>query len=893
MQQAMARRAPVVFPSGRSVSLAVKVAMVAGTARRFLVGDPSIQVLDVLGGAIAERLAAAAQLVCSGEVLADAEIVRRLAGLLLVGEQRQTPAEEPFALVAGLTAAVPPAPWPAIPPGALTAAQLRPWVLPAVYERIRRGHGQFLTELRPTVALFLRFGGLDYEHDPDAPARLDAYIHWVQAVLARYEGVLLDLTLGEKGSYLYATFGAPVVHEDDARRALMAALELRTPPPELAFIQPVPIGLNLGVMRTGPSGSTARRTYAVLGDAVNVAARLMEAARPGEILVTQRVIQRVAGLFQTEPMPALKAKGKAEPLSVHRVTGAAELLPQAKRQQVGQMVGRLMERAQLDAALEQLDAGRSGVVLIEGEAGIGKSRLLGSWAEQAAGRDLQILIGASDAIERFTPYHSWRSIFTRLLQWDTLPADPAARREHVLGLLRAVGLEERAPLLNVVLPLDLHDNDLTAPMTGKVRADNTHDVLVALFQQAAARQPLLLVLEDAHWLDSASWALALAVLRQVSPLLLVLLTRPLPTPVPPEYQALLGQPDVLRLHLLPLSSEDAVALACQCLGVDALPEQVAALIRQRAEGHPFFCEELAYALRDADVIRIEAGLCQIAPGVDFTRLALPDTVEGVVTSRIDLLPAGQQLAVKVASVIGRMFTYQVLAEVHPVEADRLELADYLDHLHRLDVTPLVTLAPDPTYIFKHIITQEVAYNLLLFAQRRQLHRAVAEWYERAFAADLGSVYPLLAHHWLSASEPLQGDSATFKAIMYLEKAGEAALRSDANQEAVSHFSSLLAIVTPRSPLALSIPAFRLAQWDYQLGEAYARLGKMFEAEQHLVLALRRLGMIMPSSSLKMCLGFSIQAYRQVCHRLMSISSIFDRNIGGNVLEIKKLACNIY
>ena len=214
------------------------------------------------------------------------------------------------------------APAPLPPPvRALAAEELRPWVLDTVFEREQSGLGEFLTELRPATALFMSFGGLDYDEDEAAGEKLDAVIRRVQAIVGRYEGALLQLTIGDKGNYLYANFGALVAHEDDARRALQAALELQALPQEFDFLQEVRIGVTSGTLRVGAYGGATRRTFGALGDDVNLAARLMTTAAPGEILVSGRVHNAVADAFTFEPRPPLAMKGKAEPLPVFAVTG--------------------------------------------------------------------------------------------------------------------------------------------------------------------------------------------------------------------------------------------------------------------------------------------------------------------------------------------------------------------------------------------------------------------------------------------------------------------------------------------------------------------------------------------------------------------------------------------
>ena len=247
---------------------------------------------------------------------------------------------------------------------------------------------------------------------------------------------------------------------------------------------------------------------------------------------------------------------------------------------------------------------------------------------------------------------------------------------------------------------------------------------------------------------------------------------------------LLRAPATRRVRLGPLPPDDAEALVCQSLGVAAVPSAVASLVWQKAEGNPLFVQELAFALRDAGLVEVVDGACRLSPGVDVGSLVLPDTVQGVITSRLDRLPPAQQLTLKVASTIGRVFAFRILRDVHPVRDSAARLADDLTALERASLTVLDEPEPELTYLFKHIITQEVAYNLMLFGQRRDLHRAVAGWYERTYAAALAPYYGLLAHHWSKA-----GDGA--RTLDYLSLAGAQALRTGAYREAIGFFGDAL------------------------------------------------------------------------------------------------------
>jgi CheY-like chemotaxis protein/class 3 adenylate cyclase len=323
MQAALGQLGAMTTPAGAAIELAIKVAVAAGQARRFLVGDPSIQNIEVLAGQTLDDLAIGEHLASRGEVLVQAAIIEALGPRITVTSWYDDPAAgKRFAVVKSLAEPVPIAPWPDLSPETLAEERVRPWLLPTIYERVRSGKSEFLSDLRSAAALFLTFEGIDYDTDAYAGAKLDALVRWVQAVLAHYDGALLQLTIGDKGSYLYGAFGAPIAHEDDAVRAVAAALDLQSPPPQLQFVQGIRIGVTYGQMRAGAYGGTTHRTYGVLGDKTNLAARLMQAAPSGSILCDDAIYQAAKSHLQFIPLPALAVKGKAEPVAVYQPISA-------------------------------------------------------------------------------------------------------------------------------------------------------------------------------------------------------------------------------------------------------------------------------------------------------------------------------------------------------------------------------------------------------------------------------------------------------------------------------------------------------------------------------------------------------------------------------------------
>lgn len=832
----MLGRGPSRLPDERdTVAVTLRTGVASGQVRRWRVGNPTIQVMEVLAGATVQRVVTAERLARHGEVLVDLATALALGGRWRCrGWRHDAAGGGRFAVVDALRRPPPPAPWPLLE-RTPEAWRLRPWVQPAVYRRLRDGLGEFLTELRSAVALFLGFGGIDYDGDSRAGERLDAYIRWVQQVLGRYQGTLVQFTIDAKGSYLYAAFGSPIAHTDDARRAVAAALELLTPPSDPTPIRAVRIGISQGVMRTGSYGGAKRRAFGVLGAEVNLAARLMQHAAPGQVLASGRTRRAAGDGFVWESLPALRVKGRAEPVPVHRLVGKAA----GSVRRRGGMVGRRREWGCLARDLKALLDGQGRAVLVEGEAGIGKSLLVERLARLARKCGVRTLRVVGEADERFAPYHAWRPVFQELLDLRVSRRPPGELLD-----IWAPELAPLAPLLGVVLALDLPDNELTSQMNGEVRADNTRRLLLRLLQ-VAARQPLLLVLEDVHWLDSASWFLVQWVSREVRSVLLVATRRPELVP-PGRGAASEAQvwPDTQVMRLGPLSGVEIEILACRRLGVDELPAKAAEFIRRKAGGSPFFAEELVYGLRDAGLIVVRQGGCALAPGVStLETVGFPDTIEGVILSRIDRLPPARQLILKTASVIGRSFDYAILEGSLGPEADREPLREHLEHLQRLGLLQRVPGAPGPAFLFRHEITRDVVYNVTAFVQRRYLHRQVALWYEQRHAADLAPYYPLLAHHWGCAE-------VTAKALDYLEKAGHKALREYANEEAVRFFTE--AVERARGdPGSGHIGLLRRAGWYAGLGRAYRNHGSLADSRTHLHRALGLLGERPPAGRLRL------------------------------------------
>ncbi len=320
MQQVMDRVGTITVPNGRSVTLRVKIAVAVGDVHRFVIGDPRVQLVDVLAGQLMDSLAAAEGQAEAGDVVLDRGALAALGERATLREVRLGE-YGPVGVVAALVDAPPaldPSPdWPDLPEDVA-----RQWLLPPVWERMVAGRGEFLADLRPAVPVFVHFGGLDFEGDPEAPQVLDDFVTRAQRALNEQGGWVLQLTIGDKGAYLYAVFGSPVAHEDDAARACEAALRLLEIADELP-VTDVQVGVAAGRLRSGTYGHSQRRTFCCLGDAVNLAARLMTRAPAGGVWVHGDVADAAGERFVWDELPDITVKGRTQRVPVRALRGRA------------------------------------------------------------------------------------------------------------------------------------------------------------------------------------------------------------------------------------------------------------------------------------------------------------------------------------------------------------------------------------------------------------------------------------------------------------------------------------------------------------------------------------------------------------------------------------------
>ena len=805
MQEAMERSGLIVTPSGTEVRLGMKVAVAVGEARRFLVGDPDIQLIDVLAGRLVDDLADAEHFAEKGEVVLDPSAVASLGDRVELIEVRTDEAtDRAFGVLDRLAVEVPDAPF---PPQArpLPEERVEEWILPAVYERMKTGRGEFLAELRPAFPFFVRFGGIDYDSDDDAIGKLNDFVCRAQRVLASYGGNLLQLTLGDKGAYLYGVFGSPLAHEDDAARAAAAALEIRDLEHETAA-EGIQIGITRGRLRSGTYGHEMRRTFVCLGDEVNLSARLMSKAPPGCIYVSERVREAAGEAFAWDSLGEMTMKGKSRAVSVFALTDANRRQPRRATRYALPIYGRSAELERLSSELDTSLEGHGRVVGLAAEAGMGKSRLVAEFAKAARRRGILVAFGECQAYGANIAYFPWQEVWRTLLRVDEgVPEDDQVRA--VEAELRSIEtrLVPRVPLLASVLGLPIPENDMTRSLDAKVRKSSLEGLLVRCLRARADEGPVVIVLEDCHWLDELSRDLlnALARVTPTLPVLFVLAYRPSgETATAPTVERM---PHFSELTLSELDRHHAGLFIRSKLehrlgSGGSPPELLIDLVTERSQGNPFYIEELLNYIDAQDL--------DLGDDRSLRSLELPDSLHSLVLSRIDTVGEKPRRTLKVASVLGRSFPAPDLPAVYPELGSLDEVRDDLGVLRGLDLV-IPEREQTETYLFKHVVTQEVAYESLPFALRSELHEKAGDQIE-ASTVDLDRSLDLLAHHyWLSRNDD--------KKRRYLRLAGEAAQAKYANAAATDYLERLVPLLSePERPevlLRLGNVLCLIAEWE--------------------------------------------------------------------------------
>ena len=685
-------------------------------------------------------------------------------------------------------------------------------------ERLRASRGHVEAERRLVTILFCDvkgFTSMSEALDPEDVLEImnGAFEHLI-APIYRHEGTLAQLL----GDAILAFFGAPIGHEDDPQRAVRAALDIQAGIREYAVRLErergvkgfsVRVGINTGLVVVGEVGTDLRVAYTAIGDVINLAARMEQNAPPGGILVSESTHRYVRDAFHMAPQPPLFVKGHAQPVQTYLVEHAREggFLAEARGVEgiETRMVGRSAELSQLQATLRTTATGSGArMLVIVGEAGVGKTRLLGEF-ERWAGQDAthpEVLLGRATTATFAAPYGLLRDIFAR--RFGILGSDSAAaaRDRFEVAMVAAFKGDAAAPmrsnLIGQLIGFDFADSPHVRGLLGDARQihDRARAYLADYLRALTAERPALIILEDLHWADDSTLDTLLELVDAVAdrPVLFLGTSRTGLDDRGPGWDN--ERASLRRLNLRPLSVRASQELVLEILQkADEVPDALRDLVVATAEGIPFFAEELIKMLLDDGVIQPPAdgaGPWHIAAD-RLTQFRVPPSLTGVLQARLDRLEPAERIIVQQASVVGRRFWDQAvtrLGTVSGAESDESGVAAALAALQRKELVferDVSTFAGCREYMFKHALLRDVAYESLLRRQRRTYHGAVAEWLIETGGDRADEIAGLVGSH-------LELAGRATDAADHLARAAARAAATFANDEAIRFYRRALELI---------------------------------------------------------------------------------------------------
>ena len=666
------------------------------------------------------------------------------------------------------------------------------------------------------------------DRDPEEARKLlDPILERMMEAVHHYEGTVNQVM----GDGIMALFGAPLAHEDHAVRACYAALRMQRRvnlyADEIQRMGGTPVqirvGLNSGEVVVRAIGNDLHMDYTAVGQTTHLAARMEQMAKPGSALVTGDTLRLAEGHVEVKPLGAVPVKGLEAPIPVYELTGS---VPTRSRFQAStargltRFVGRDRELQQLAQALERAAAGHGQAVAVVGEAGVGKSRLVWEFSRSHRTHGWLVLESGSVSYGKATPYLPVIELlkaYCRIQERD----DPRAMRERVAGKLLTLD-RSLEPLLTPLLALlDVPIDDKTwETLDPPQRRRQTLDAVKRLLLRESQVQPVLLIVEDLHWIDSETQALLDGLMESLPTARILFLAN-----YRPEYQHGWGSKTYyLQLRIDPLPPESAEELLTALLGQDPTLESLRRTLIGRTEGNPFFLEESVRTLVETEVLVGERGAYRMAKTPQAWQI--PATAQAILAARIDRLPLEEKRLLQAASVIGEDVPFALLQTIADSSED--DLRRTLRHLQAAEFLYEASIFPDLEYTFKHALTHEVVYGSVLQDRRRPLHARIVQAIEALYPERLEEQIERLAHHAVRGELHEQ-------AVTYLRQAGLKAAARSALHDARTYLDQALSIVEtlPETEFTLQVGfeiRLELRQTLAQLGDVARALERLLEAE---------------------------------------------------------------
>ncbi len=711
------------------------------------------------------------------------------------------------------------------------------------------------SERRQATVMFADVSGftaMSEQMDPEElTSTMNDCFHMMGSIVKHYEGTI-DKFMGD---CIMVVFGVPVAIEEAPQKALNTAIKMRNrlfqfnKKKKLKVPLNIHIGINTGIVVAGEVGSSDKKEYTVMGDAVNLASRLKDVAGIGQIFVGPLTFRYTKDDFEYKELEPVSLKGKKKPISVFELLSVTEKEYRTqlsyKRETYSEMVGRDKELAKLEIHVLKAINGEGSIVSVVGEAGIGKSRLIAELKGRDTIKSVMFLEGRALSTGKNLSFHPIIDILKRWagIEENDMESESIHKLKRAIRITHPKEVMEILPFIATLMGMKLTGK--YAERTNRIEGEALEKLILLSIRKLLARcaepRTIVLVIEDLQWADMTSIELleSLYRLAENNRILFINVFRPnyadtgerILNTIEERYSGFHSM-----IYLEPLDEHQCQTLINNLLKIKGLPVHIRELITNKAEGNPFFIEEVLRSFIDDDVIRIKDGNFIVTEKIDS--VVIPNTIQDILMSRIDRLDQQTNSLLKFASVIGRNFFYRILAEVAK-SID--EIDEKLDYLKEIQLIREQSRMAELEYLFKHALAHEATYESILLNKRKELHLKIAESIESVFNERIREFYGMLAFHY-SRGENLD------KAEEYLVKAGEEALRASASSEALNYYQEALKLYLKQHGDA-GDPE-KMASLEKNIALALYNRGHSTEAIKHFDNALEYWGIRRPKKKFK-------------------------------------------
>lgn len=631
-------------------------------------------------------------------------------------------------------------------------------------------------EHRKVSVIFLHFTGISYDKNPKkAQQELSNFYNIIDQTVKKYSGWINLIDVYKDSERILVIFGFPNAYEDDEKRSVLFTYEILNHP-KLINLK-MRAGINSGSVFAAPIGNELRHEYTVLGDAVNLSARFAAKAENKSIVVSESIFNKTFGLFDYEFLGEQQYKGKEQKISVYKIIKKKEIAKKNLEKWLSEsekIIGREKEIEKIRNILGVCLENKGQILAITGEPGIGKSRIVQELIKLSKNSGYHIFQGDCFSFGSSLSYHPWIEILKDF--FEILPKDSVNRRASKIKE-KSLSIDKKLidwlPVIGEIMGVPFPETSLTKHLDPKIKKQKSFDIIFDFIKFITKSKPVNIIIEDLHWADSISVELTNYIGRNIKDkkILLTIVFRPVK-----NKEEFLEKNWTTELIIKELSKEETIDLVKNLLDIKDIPEDLRKIIIEKSQGNPFYIEELIKSLVEQGYVIEENGRWKFKD--DVRKLQLPDSVETIILSRIDRLDFQEKEILQIASVLGREFDEVLLEGIIPLSKN---LKKALNNLQNFDLIKEEKSKKQTRYFFKHILTQEVAYNTLSFARKKDIHQQAGLFIETKFKNRKDEFLGLLSYHFYEG-----GDYD--RSLLYSVEAGEKSKKVYANEEAIKFFT---------------------------------------------------------------------------------------------------------